>query len=93
MQIPIQQTPIEQLRDFIARLCVKAELEWERRGLPAKPRVTILMRDPNNEKMSVIVTNEADDADIGQIAAQISAACTQDCGRAGEILQASDSTN
>lgn len=81
-----QKLSMQKLRDFIALRCVQVEVEWEKYGLSKEPRVTILVRDPESPGMCCVVTNEAEGADIGAVAAQVHAAASMYQGRAGDKL-------
>lgn len=81
-----QKVSMQHLRDFIALRCLQIEREWEKYGLSKEPRVTVLVRDPDNLGMCCIVTNEGEGADIGAVAARVHVAASQFQGYAGDEI-------
>lgn len=56
------------LRAEMSDHCVAAERTVKRMGLKSITRVTLLVRDPDNDEMAVVVSND-DLADVGRVLA------------------------
>lgn len=58
------------LRAALSDHCVAAEKTVKRMGLDKITRITLIARDPDNDEMSVVVTND-DLGDVGRVLAML----------------------
>lgn len=61
-----QQRAMQELHNEVVVLCERAKKVAREFGLASMSRVSLLLRDPANDRMHVLVTNEPEDAAVAE---------------------------